>query len=80
MTLRLDVTVEVEAYEVLDELDDQDMVDELISRGYSVAKTELLEPFSSEDATWLKWLILNHCDMPHDMQAWLVYEKLRAMT
>ena len=32
-----------------------------------------------EELTWLKWLILNHCDMPHDMQAWLVYEKLKGL-
>ena len=49
MTLYVDVTVEVEADEVLDDLDDDDLIDELTSRGYSVTKDEYVDSAIQED-------------------------------
>jgi hypothetical protein len=80
MTIYVDVTVEVEPDEVLDDLDDQDLIDELNSRGYSVAKYPVGDLLNQSDIVWMKWLILENCDMLKDMQARDVYEKLRAMT
>ena len=79
MTLYVDVTVEVEADEVLDDLDDDDLIDELTSRGYSVTKDKYVDVLNKSDIVWMKWFILNNCDLLKDMQARDVYEKLRTM-
>ena len=81
MTLYIDTTVGIEPYEVLDEMDDDYLVDELKSRGYTVSgKDHIVEAdLDKTDIAWIKELILNNCDMLKDMQAYNVYEKLRTL-
>ena len=79
MTIYVDVTVEVEPDEVLSDLDDDDLIDELNSRGYSVAKDPLGDVLNQSDIVWMKWFILNNCDMLKNMEARDVYEKLRTL-
>jgi hypothetical protein len=45
------VTVDVEVYvdEVIHEADDQELIDELVSRGYTVVKGDEHEPFDRDD-------------------------------
>lgn len=80
MTIYVDVTVEVEPDEVLSDLEDDDLIDELNSRGYSVAKDPLGDVLNESDIRWMKWFILNNRNLLQDMDARNVYEKLRAMT
>lgn len=54
------VTVDVDIYvdDVINEMDDQELIDELNSRGYTVTKGIEREPFDREDWT----LLLNLLD------------------
>ena len=79
MTIYIDTTVEIEAYEVLSDLRDNDLISELNRRGYSVSEDPLGDVLNESDIVWIKELILENCDMPNDIEAYNVYEKLRAM-
>ena len=81
MTIYIDTTVGIEPYEVLDEMDDDDLVDELKSRGYTISgKDSIIETnLDKNDIAWIKELILENCDMPNDIEAHNVYEKLRTL-
>ena len=81
MTIYIDTTVGIEPYEVLDEMDDDDLVDELKSRGYTISgKDGIVEAdLDKTDIAWIKELILENCDMPNDIEAHNVYEKLRTL-
>ena len=80
MTIYVDVTVEVEPDEVLSDLEDDDLIDELNSRGYIVTKDPFGDVLNESDIRWMKWFILNNRNLLQDMEARNVYEKLRAMT
>ena len=45
------VTVDVDVYvdDIIDDMDDQELIDELNNRGYSVSKDPEREPFERED-------------------------------
>ena len=49
------VTVDVDVYvdDVINEMDDQELIDELNSRGYTVSKDEPAEAFEREDWQFL---------------------------
>ena len=81
MTIYIDTTVSLEPYEVLDEMDDDDLVDELKSRGYTISgKNSIIEAdLDKHDIAWIKELILENCDLPNDIEAHNVYEKLRTL-
>lgn len=81
MTIYIDTTVSLEPYEVLDEMDDVDLVDELESRGYTVSgKDHVVEAnLDKFDIAWLKQFILENCDLPNNIEAHNVYEKLRTL-
>ena len=81
MTIYIDTTVGIEPYEILDEMDDDDLVDELKSRGYNVSgKDSIVEAdLDKTDIAWIKELILENCDLPNDIEAYNVYEKLRTL-
>ena len=81
MTIYLDTTVAIEPYEILDEISDDDLVDELESRGYAVSgKDGIIEAdLDNTDIAWIKELILENCDLPNDIEAYNVYEKLRTL-
>ena len=81
MTIYIDTTVGIEPYEVLDEMDDDDLVDELKSRGYTISgKDSIIEAdLNKTDIVWIKELILENCDLPNDIEAYNVYEKLRTL-
>lgn len=81
MTIYIDTTVAIEPYEVLDEISDNDLVDELESRGYAVSgKDGIIEAdLDKTDIAWIKELILENCDLPNDIEAYNVYEKLRTL-
>ena len=81
MTIYIDTTVGIEPYEILDEMDDDDLVDELKSRGYTVSgKDSIIEAdLDKTDIAWIKEFILENCDLPNDIEAYNVYEKLRTL-
>ena len=81
MTIYIDTTVGIEPYEILDEMSDDDLVDELESRGYTISgKDRIVEAdLDKTDIAWIKELILENCDMPNDIEAYNVYEKLRTL-
>ena len=81
MTLYINTTVGIEPYEILDEMDDDDLVDELKSRGYTISgKDHIVEAdLDKTDIAWIKELILNNCDLPNDIEAYNVYKKLRTL-
>lgn len=81
MTIYLDTTVAIEPYEVLDEMSDDNLVDELKSRGYTVSgKDGIIEAdLDKTDIAWIKEFILENCDLPNDIEAYNVYEKLRTL-
>lgn len=81
MTIYIDTTVAIEPFEVLDEISDNDLVVELEIRGYAVSgKDSIVEAdLDKTDIAWIKELILENCDMPNDIEAYNVYEKLRTL-
>lgn len=81
MTIYIDTTVAIEPYEVLDEMSDDILAAELKSRGYTVSgKDRIVEAdLDKTDIAWIKELILENCDMPNDIEAYNVYEKLRTL-
>ena len=81
MTIYIDTTVGIEPYEVLEEMDDDDLIEELEIRGYAVSgKDSIVEAdLDKTDIAWIKELILENCDMPNDIEAYNVYEKLRTL-
>ena len=81
MTIYIDTTVAIEPYEVLDEMSDYILANELKSRGYAVSgKDSIVEAdLDKTDIAWIKELILENCDMPNDIEAYNVYEKLRTL-
>ena len=81
MTIYIDTTVAIEPYEILDEMSDDNLVDELKSRGYTVSgKDGIIEAdLDKTDIAWLKEFILENCDMPNNIEAHNVYEKLRTL-
>ena len=81
MTIYIDTTVEIEPYEILDEISDGDLVDELESRGYAVSGKDRIvkADLDKTDIAWIKELILENCDLPNDIEAYDVYEKLRTL-
>lgn len=81
MTIYIDTTVALEPYEILDEMDDDYLVDELKSRGWEISgKYSIIETnLDKTDIAWLKELILENCDLPNDIEAYNVYEKLRTL-
>ena len=81
MTIYIDTTVGIEPFEVLDEMSDDVLADELKSRGYDISgKDQIVEAdLDKNDIAWIKQLILENCDMPNDIEAHNVYEKLRTL-
>ena len=53
------VTVEVDVYvdDIIDDMDDQDLIDELSNRGYTVSKDPERESFEQEDWRFLLELV-----------------------
>lgn len=53
------VTVDVDVYvdDIIDDMDDQDLIDELNSRGYTVSKDTERESFEREDWRFLLELV-----------------------
>lgn len=76
----ISVLAEINLDDVLNEIEEEDLIEEIEARGYVVSKDSPDEPLTTEDFKWMKWLILNHCDLLKDMQARDVYDKLRAAT
>ena len=56
------VTVDVDVYvdDVINEMDDQDLIDELNSRGYTVSKDPERESFDREDWQFLLEMLDKH--------------------
>ena len=56
------VTVDVDVYvdDVIDEMDDQELIDELSSRGYTVSKEPEREAFDREDWHFLLNMLDKH--------------------
>lgn len=81
MTIYIDTTVGIEPFEVLDEMSDDILADELKSRGYTISgKDSIIEAdLDKTDIAWIKELILENFDMPNDIEAYNVYEKLRTL-
>ncbi len=51
------VYVDVDVNDVIDEMDDQELIDELESRGYTVTKEPVVEGFDREDWQFLLEMI-----------------------
>ena len=81
MTIYIDTTVAIEPFEVLDEMSDDVLADELESRGYTISgKDRIVEAdLDKTNIAWIKELILENCDLPNNIEAHNVYEKLRTL-